>query len=250
MSEVKKASPARQLMALVWNETNRGMAHSWSRLNHAMSAAVVLACQAGFKFDEDDFAIIAKSYNMYRWGGNDGHMLGEHFYTVAVKTKNLSACKSFEAWKKRKPFLYEGDRLALQSTLNWNEHVQHSLKVTSFSECGTYLTACSYDRERKTCGLSGHAYYTETLKHRVKITCDELHAENRIWTAQQKVRVAIEKLPSGVLHYLQTGPVTPAIQEAKDSNKAYLETRRDLDAIKRFLKSIPPVIAEYEARTK
>lgn len=111
--------------------------HSWTRLNGCLRTALIQAIEAGIEFDLDSFEQISSRCQGHYWFGQPDN--GECFYSAAVKCRNLSACKSFEAWKKRGPFIYEGERLAIGSELTRDGR---RCKVTSFS--GDRLTACTY----------------------------------------------------------------------------------------------------------
>ena len=100
-------SDAMKLMELVWRGNAKAARFSWERLNHAMWKALHLAIANGMNFAEGDFAEIKKRFGMSYWGINNGHMLGEGFYYAACTTGNLSACRSFEAWKGRGPFIVD-----------------------------------------------------------------------------------------------------------------------------------------------
>jgi hypothetical protein len=146
---------------------------SWQQLNPALSGALRLAIEAGFKFEKDDFATVFKQLAGGYWFGTDNdHSQGERFYTAAVNADNRSACISFEAWKGRKPFLREGRRLCIGSELkDWNPA---DCQVTSFAEDALSLTACVY----ADCQLNGHALeFQRGVLHRFKITHADLKAE-------------------------------------------------------------------------
>lgn len=187
----------------VWTETNTVFGASWERLNGSMRSALYLAISAGFKFEIKDFENISEMFNFGYWAGTDGHMWGEGYYTFAVESKNRSAAISFEAWKKRKAFMFgdissrdhlkqENVRLAIGSEFRWptkkqkkNKHRPHgfeSVKVTSFSEDGEYLTACSYHEDIYTkcekCRRTDDIKYGK-VKKRFKILRQDLHDEKK-----------------------------------------------------------------------
>ncbi len=170
---MKDKSTAMQLMELVWKNCCEVTGHSWERINRSMQGSLRLAIDAGLRFDRDDFTAIENRMRIGFWGGNDGHMLGERFYTTAVKHGNSSAAQSFEAWKGRKPFMFNWTayrptknrvRLAHNSRFSWHGE---TVTVTSFSEDGEYLVACSYRWVDK--------YYR--IYHRYKITIADLRAD-------------------------------------------------------------------------
>lgn len=115
--------------------------HSWQRFNGALHATLCLAITAGLHFDDGDFRRFWSEMRGSRWfNGNDGAK-GEHFYTEAVKCGNDSACRSFEAWVGRKPFVFGGSRLHVGAPIEWGGVYA---SVTSFAKDGSSLTACSY----------------------------------------------------------------------------------------------------------
>lgn len=242
MEKTNGPSPAAQLLRLVWEQTNSGMPHSWTRLNQGMRDATLLACNAGFKFHEEDFETWATKYRMYKWGGNDGHMLGEVFYTAAVTEGNLSACKSFEAWKKRPPFYHHGKRVALASRLQWYEKdILVHLQVTSFSKNGTSLTACSWSWSKDE---------GQKLDRRITITREELAAEETVWKAQQKFTKALDAMSTELrkaIYYKDTSK-PGVVQELVAATDGVRKDTRDLAKINTILKLIP--LAEASLATE
>jgi len=111
----EKRSPALTLVMQVWNHALDAGGHSWQKLNWAMQDALNLAIKARMEFDEGDFAYIVANCRTGYWFGEDN---GERFYHTAVEADNLSACVSFEAWKKRPAFIIGGRRLAVGSELD------------------------------------------------------------------------------------------------------------------------------------
>lgn len=108
-------SAALVLVEHVWNHIQEATAHSWQRLNWAMSDAVTLAIRAGLEFDAGDFEHIADNFRPGYWMGET---MGEYLYVAAVTAGNLSACKSFEQWKERPAFVLGGRRLTHGSTFD------------------------------------------------------------------------------------------------------------------------------------
>jgi hypothetical protein len=178
-------SPAIQLLDLVWSNCNEVNGHSWERLNGSMKDALSLAISAGMAFDLGDFASFRERYRFGYWGGQDSGGFAEGFYTEAVCKGNMSAAKSFEQWKGRKPFITEdaeatmrygrrvesrcGGRLTVDSRFTFRGEL---LTVTSFSDGGEYLTACTYK-------LCEHDQYRRKIAKRFKITREELLQERR-----------------------------------------------------------------------
>ena len=96
----KEASPVDRLLTIVWENTLKATGHSWERLNHAMHAALKLAIGAGFEFETDDMKQVMANYRTGYWIGDP-----EWCYSMAIGQGNLSAAKSYEAWKAREPFI-------------------------------------------------------------------------------------------------------------------------------------------------
>ncbi len=190
----EKKSPAIQLIDIVWRCEGHQMEHSWRRRNSVMQDVLKLAIIAGLQFNPEDFEIIASSardggFDFGFWGGAIGHMLGESFYFLACTGKeysyqqskpfgpNLSACRSFEAWRKRPPFILitpecaSGRRLAVDSKFIWKGQ---EVTCTSFGELGDSITACSY---------KDVVHARVSIDKRYKITIAELRAHNKLVVA-------------------------------------------------------------------
>jgi len=138
-------SPAIYLLDIVWNHAQRGNLKSWIKFNHSLHDALKLAVSSDLKFDVDDFKRINERFSPGYWMGVDGSSgLGEAMYSLAVFSGNISAAKSFEQWKNRKPFMLENSqRIYMGREFSWE-----SLPVvcTSFSGDQSHLTACHYKR--------------------------------------------------------------------------------------------------------
>lgn len=183
MSSRKHDSTVIQLLDLVWANCNKVQGHSWERLNTSMHSALTLAITSGMVFDLGDFASFERRYRFGYWGiqhsGSNG--FAEGFYVTAVACGNMSAAKSFEQWKGRKPFIVEdaeaerhavgrgcesncGGRLAIGSRFRYRgEYVT----VTSFSGDGEHLTACTYKPVESGSG-------SRKIAKRFKITREDL----------------------------------------------------------------------------
>lgn len=162
-----------QLLTIVWQGTNKATGHSWERLNRSMQGALSLAIDSGMKFGLDDFAYIDEHFRPGWWMGNDGHMSGEGYYSQAITAGNMSAAVAFEKGKNRKPFITDNvttgwhgpktlsrSRLAILFSFYWNGE---TVTVTSFSQDGTYLTACSYKDKKP-------GEHETKIKRRYKVT--------------------------------------------------------------------------------
>ena len=167
------------------NFVNKNYGHqkrfSWTRLNGVRDQALKFAIIHDLEFFKEDFTELADEWNIYKWGGKNGHMLGEHYYYYACGGKdgdvNMSACLSFEFWKKRKPFilkifdkydnLVRSQRLAVDVEFVWEgEHVT----CTSFNEDGDKITACSYKDNQE---------YPVKVKNRYSIWHKDLQEYNK-----------------------------------------------------------------------
>lgn len=165
-SPVQQLSPVQQFLQTIWDNRKKG---SWQRLNAALYDGLTLAIRAGFTFERDDF-INLKSFNFHYWcgagSGPNGH--AESFYTLACSSQrdggNRSAAIAFETWKERKPFLFQGKRLAERSEFDWWDGfpdglegeillevlrelpVMRRLEVSSFAKDGSYLNAIWFQK--------------------------------------------------------------------------------------------------------
>lgn len=184
---MKNQSPARKLLQILWDNKMDGTGFSYQRINEGMGSALYLAIRLGMKFRTDDFAEIHKDFRGHYWFGTDNdHSQGERFYSAAAEVGNLSACQSFEKWKERQPFIYEGKRLYHGAIVEWQGE---TCAVTSFSDDGVYLTLCSYkERPHR---YDGRTYFNGKIKKRYKVTLVELRAiENEKRKAKKKAAAA------------------------------------------------------------
>ena len=174
----KAPSAPIRLLQLVWNNCNDATPHSYERLNHAMQDALRLAIGYGFRFDVDDFRVISKKFRFGYWSGETS---GEQFYSLAVTTNNISACRAFETWSSRKPIIADGvgygnyvhsgylhcagqrarGRLCVGARFSWKGEF---VEVTSMHDKG-YAIACSYKK-----GELDEPYSNRKILHRYKIT--------------------------------------------------------------------------------
>ena len=159
------------------------------------------------RFDLEDFQYIAENYRFGYWGGIDGKLLGERYYAIAVMANNIAAAKSFEAWKKRKPFISQNVkawnidtrkscRLHLGSEISWKGE---DVTVTSFSEDGKFIIACSYKERPKE--DDPYHYTPVKIKHKYKISNSELRKELKWLRKCDEVEKGI-KLGSTFHHWI------------------------------------------------
>lgn len=177
-------SPAWQLLAHVWRHCPRPgeSGFSWIRLNRSMREALCLAISSRCSFDIGDFAGFLDAFSLDRWSVD-----AEGLYGLAVIEGNRSAVESFEQWRGRGPFIADDvtshgvygsrtflnrqrTRLVIGFSFPWQGE---QITVTSFSDDGTYLTACSYKPRTK-----DDPYRNEVL-HRYKITVADLQADRK-----------------------------------------------------------------------
>jgi hypothetical protein len=183
-----------ELLGLVWAHNREATGHSWLKLNHSMREALSLALHTGMLFAADDFCTMAERFRLSYWSGDL-----ELFYREAVLYRNASAWQAYEAFVKRRPFIFKGAscyahtgdgpcgtglaRLVVGAEFQWNGE---RVTVTSFDDYGQCLTACSYRRTENEkcprcehCCICGKSGVTRILR-RYRIT----HADLR--SAKQK----------------------------------------------------------------
>ena len=173
MTETDDLSPAMSLVRIVRNgcrEFMRKTHRSNIKFDHCLEESISLAIRYGVTFARGDFQQIYGVFNPDSWRANE---IGEKYYTSAVETRNMSACHSFETWKKRKPFIFDGKRIYVHRQFIWN---QDSVTCTSFARDGSYLTACSY---RVVYPKEGEEY-SRKIHHRYRITHEDIRAAKKV----------------------------------------------------------------------
>ena len=228
-------SEAIKLLDLVWGNANRATGFSYERLNHSMRDALRLTIGSGFAFELGDMKYIAEHYRFGYWCGS----CIEWIYSLAVAVENMSVVKSFEAWKGRTPFMFDGvsiqsnngfthgsrmtrqrERLVVGADCEWRGY---SVTVTSFAQDQKSLTACSY-RRMQNGGYSGQ------VEERFTITHDAIKVER----AERKER---ENLLD-VLTSVATDQTRGDIIKALGLQKRPEHTKRPVRAIR--LEGAPP----------
>jgi len=138
-------SPAYQFMQIMWHHQNGAKwGGAWSRLNHAMARTLIVAIQSGLTFEKKDFVRFVEDFDAYRWIGENA---GERMYSAACDSSrnltvpNLTAARAYEFWRVRKPFFWQGKRLAVGRAFRWEDR---EVRVTSFHDGNDTLTACAY----------------------------------------------------------------------------------------------------------
>lgn len=148
-------SAAIQLLELIYRDSCGCGGQSWAVVNAAMKSGIYLAVQARFQFEKEDFEYLSQiaaghrygRLGFWRWIGKDTeHWYGESVYKSAIDSGNVSACKSIEAWMKRKPFIVAGKRLGVGSTFYKQDDGWWS--ANSFSKDGAKINI-SRDNLRK-----------------------------------------------------------------------------------------------------
>jgi len=175
----KMDSPAVAFLEHIWMHSCKATPFAFERLNHAMRKGLSLAIGSGMEFRIGDFTGIDDRFRPGHWIG----VPDEWVYAYAVSCGNRSAWKAWEKYKGRPPFLANDTdasgndyvhssqinrkrgRLALGSRFAWQGH--HNVRVTSFSDDGTYLTACLYEWVKE-------PYPHEKVVKRFKITREDL----------------------------------------------------------------------------
>ena len=140
---------------------NRIYTHSWRQLNGLLAQQLDLAITAHLGFDVGDFEILENKFGFLYWGGIHGNNLGEGFYSLAVEKRNIGACKSFEHWKKRRPFFLNHERIYVGRDFQLEEGL---LTCTSFFRDQSGFVACSYHDKDRTKVKSVHKISRETLR--------------------------------------------------------------------------------------
>lgn len=222
--------PVQDLLRLVWDNCNEVKGHSWTRLNGSMNAALRLAIESAFKFAPDDFEMAYKSFRGERWFGEN---LGERFYTCACENSNKSAAIAYEAFRERKPFIYDedlcnaphgggssGGRIYVGRRFAWaNEYVT----CTSIADDGLSLTACGYDGTDR------------TPKRRFRITHEDLAKVRKALSACVTEILTLDAVTKPVIEGLAAKHGVPeyvlfkyfGLWEQSKAGKAWAEKNRE-----------------------
>ena len=200
-----KASGAIELIDICWRHNQEVIGHSWQRMNGTMRQALMLAVESGMRFGIDDIRVIYKEYRGGYWMGDL-----EGFYRQAGFYRNPSAWQAFEAYQKRKPFLWKPavvksyldrghgqdanpPRLVVGAEFEWKGE---KVNVTSFHDGDDpYLTACSREKVGgyESCEKCGRisSYPRDVFKRRHKIThLDLLEARHALQEAKAEAETA------------------------------------------------------------
>lgn len=192
MSNEQEISDARQLMWLVARSVGgRRRARSHEQYRTAMGRALTLAIEGHFWFALEDFAWMAKPH----YEGGLGWPAGEGHYAQACATNrmghrlarhgpNVPACRAYEQWRKRKPFILKepwrnsGRRLAVGSQFKWQGQDVH---VTSFAKDGKSIIACAYKGWE-----DGARHFSYKVTRRFRVSWKDLRAHNRRRRAEER----------------------------------------------------------------
>ena len=189
-------SPVIHLLVHVWKNACSSTDHSWDRVNSAMEQALCLAIASGMKWELHDFKDLAeRKEHLWRLDGNELH------YALAVKCENYSACQSYESYRERQPFIADGirgdgvhrnrERLYVGARFYWKGG---EVKVTSFSNCGTLVVACSYKTEKHVDVLDYYAPEHKVLNV-YKITREAIFADRAERKDVDELQKLILRLP-------------------------------------------------------
>ncbi len=115
MKQAVQASAAFALCTHVWRASQGATRFAWLRLNQSMRSAVHLAITSGMEFAPDDFEQLIAQFRGHYWIGANH----ESIYAAACRVGNRSACRAYERWQKRRPFLFEGKRMFVGREFRW-----------------------------------------------------------------------------------------------------------------------------------
>lgn len=152
-----ECSAVSQMASIAYANSDR----SRRRTTDAVMAVLMLARDNGVRFELGDVAdaIHHRSVDV-------GHDAMEGFYAHAVEARNDSACASVEHYFGRKPWIWQGVRLARGSRLQWEGM---AVKVTSFNDGGDgAFVACAYETRKR--GVAGYEYESDKVVRRFVVT--------------------------------------------------------------------------------
>jgi hypothetical protein len=213
MKKSPKQSPAMQMLALTWRGTNSAAAHSWERVNHAMSMALELVISYGFLFDEADFKSITEQFRPHYWMQPDwvyrmavtGGRIGKHTFDhgdLVASPHNMSAVKSMEA-NGHPSWMLRGHRLFVGARLCWMEEAhaaaviragKHPSAFFNDSRAGLHVKVTSITSERVV--LSHYHNAQEGAPKRIlKITREKLAAQNELLKPPAKKKPKVTATP-------------------------------------------------------
>jgi hypothetical protein len=161
-------------------------------LGYGMGHALRACLHLGMRFDVGDIKTFYSAL-----GGDDafGAEGAERYYRNAVDAGHETACRSFEAFFNRPPFIYSGKRIRVGSLLRWEGEW---FTITSFGQHnGAHVVvACSYTWY----SVKGRWEIRREQKvhHRIRLTSDELQLAERQRLASNR-RDALIKINGAAL---------------------------------------------------
>lgn len=234
MTTPQKASPALQLVRLVFTEGQKATGHSWTRLNQALYLAARVAIEGGLRFDLEDFTDFHGEMRALYWIG--AHPDG--LYAAACKSRNRSACLAYEHHYDFAPYELDGQRVHVGHAFEWNGE-----RVTCTSIQRDRMVACSYQYE-----LDQHQHQRKVLWHRYSITPADLNAERKkreITVAGAKMQTARDAAKE---HAQRCGipdhVLALAVEDVSGGLMAYEQEELARVVKQRFKKSEKPTILD------
>lgn len=154
-----------------------GQRVSAREFGYGMGKALTACFHLGLRFEKNDIEVFARSL-----GGNEafGAGGGEGYYTDAIEIGNDSACRSFEAFFNRPPFIYNGKRLHIGSHVRWENQW---VTITSFSGHGdtAVVVACSYTYTRSV--YLGDRRCERKIDRRFRLTLNDVREAEKLRVA-------------------------------------------------------------------
>jgi hypothetical protein len=148
-------SPAMKLITVVHDHALTNCKRKGDNLfNTVMGKAFALAIESGMAFALSDFADFTKMRS-------GGWLDNEWSYGTCVESGNVSACKSWESWKKREPWMWQGSRLYVRAKVFW---AGRDCRVTSIDDKAGTINLCSYKPQPR--DKRGHTRDVEKIDRR------------------------------------------------------------------------------------
>lgn len=165
-----KGSPALTLLRAAYDACGRV---SDREMGYGMGYALKACFHLGLRFDAADVRVFNDDLGGMQAFGADG---GERYYAEAVDCGNENACRSFEAFFGRPPFIYDGKRLRVASLIRWQERWY---SITSF---GTHkgepvVLGCSYNYTSSV--VRGKRHCEKKIDSRIRLTLTEVQEAER-----------------------------------------------------------------------
>jgi hypothetical protein len=215
-----------------------------TRRIRSIDGAIRLAIEGRFWWAADDFRDIYQHFRhlrscnaaLFTADGNEG------WYSLACRSGNTRAAISFESWKLRRPFFWNGPRygasrddkspgarLYVGAEFLWEGM---RVRVNSFSENGSHINAAAYDHDAEvwsTCGGCGREYQLVAMPSKPL----------RLFSLQRsELEVALERIPA--LVGADVVPAPPQSRRRQHRGPDYLARFRALTATRRRGERIEP----------